>query len=188
MPYILIGPKIRLSPLLPPLLFLLFRSGAPLLSACAAVAIHEAAHAAAGVFLRLEAETVTVSPLGADIRYKGVIPYGAEVTLALAGPAASVLSAFAALFFLREYFSVSLVYGLLNLVPVPCLDGGRALYGILHILAPAEKADALCRAVNVVFLMLLYLFSVFLLFYTSFNASLLFLCAYIFINSYVKMA
>ena len=83
--------------------------------------------------------------------------------------------------------SVSLAYGLLNLIPVPCFDGGRALYGVSHLLAPAPAADVICDAVNIFFLLLLYLFSVFILFYTSFNASLLLICAYIFVKSYMQM-
>ena len=59
--------------------------------------IHEAAHIAAGALLGLKVETVTLSPLGADIGYRGVIPYKAEIPLALSGPFASVVSAFFAL-------------------------------------------------------------------------------------------
>lgn len=187
MPYIYLGPKIKISAFLPPLLFLLFCTGAPVLSAAVSVIIHEAAHLAAGAFFRLKPAAVTVSPLGADIKYSGVIPYKTEIPLALSGPFLSVVFAFAVRPFSRECFSVSLIYGLLNLLPVPCFDGGRALCAAVYGRFSYNTADAVCGAVNTVFLILLYLFSVFVLFYTSFNASLLLICACIFVRSYVKM-
>ena len=186
--YIYFGRKFRLSVLVPLLIFLRFYSGDSVLTAAAAVIIHEAAHFTAGAALGLKTETVTLSPLGADIKYRGVIPYKTETALALSGPLVSIIAAFAARFISYDFFTVSLIYGLLNLLPVPCFDGGRALNALVFLFAPYRTADVICSVISTVFLILLYLFSVFILFYTSFNASLLFICAYIFVKSYIKMA
>lgn len=173
--------------LLPLLLFLRFYSGVSVLPAVVAVIIHEAGHFIAGAALGLKAEAVTLSPLGADIRYAGVIPYKTDVLAAFAGPLLSVVSAFAFRFISHEYFAVSLIYGLLNFLPAPCFDGDRIARGIVYGGFPYAFADVICSVINTVFLILLYLFSVFLLLCTSFNASLLLICAYIFVKSYMQM-
>ena len=185
--YIYLGRKIKVNILLPLLLFLRFYSGVSVLPAAVAVIIHEAGHFLTGAALGLKAEAVTLSPLGADIRYAGIIPYKTDVLTALAGPLSSVIFALAARFISHEYFAVSLIYGLLNLLPVPCFDGDRMARGVVYGRLPYDKADTVCCVINTVFLILLYLFSVFLLFYTSFNASLLLICAYIFVKSYMQM-
>lgn len=189
MRYIYFGKNVRCSVLLPSLicLWLTYQDRETALSALFAVIIHETAHLVSGALLRKKPALITLSPAGADIRYKGVLSYRDDMITALAGPAANVVTAFLFLPLSSAFFTASLCCGLLNLIPLPCLDGGRALLSALRTTVEITRADRINGVVNAVFLVLLYLFSVYLFFYTSTNASLLILCGSIFINSYFRM-
>ena len=121
-----------------------------------------------------------------------MISYKEDVFIALSGPAASFASALAAylLSFAARYeefelfAACSLIYGVLNLLPVGGLDGGRALYA----LCLQREIPRLYTAVSLVFLFLLWQLGIFFLFYTSFNATLLLFCAYLFYTVYAKSA
>lgn len=189
MRYIFLGKKVRLSTLLPSAVYLwaYFCGYETALASLFAVLIHEAGHLTAGIVLRRRISSVTLSALGADIEYTGVSSYKTNLLIAVAGPFASILAGAVTTGGFSVFSSVSVIYGMMNLIPVPCFDGGRALRCILYNCAGVVTADKICDAVSVVFLLVLYLFSVFLLFYTSFNASLLFICFYVFADSYIKM-
>ena len=188
MRYIFLGKRLKCAVFLPALVFLwvVFAGYKTALFSLAAAAVHEAGHIISGLAARRKIASVTLSALGADIEYTGAVPYKTDVITALSGPFFSIA---AGLLFYRlfpVFSAASLIYGLLNLIPVPCFDGGRALRCALYLFADISKADVICDAVCVFFLIIMYVFSVFLLFYTSFNASLLLICAYVFIKSYVK--
>ncbi len=189
MKYIFLGKRVRLSVFLPLTLYLwvIFAGYETALSSLFAVAVHEAGHILAGLVMKRKISAVTLSPLGADIKYAGVVSYETELFSALAGPVFSLISGFLLYGAFYEFAVISVIYGAVNLIPVPCFDGGRALRCTVYRWTGVLKADMICDAVYVVFLIIMYLFSVFLLFYTSFNASLLFVCAYVFAESYVKM-
>lgn len=189
MRYIFLGKRVRCSTLLPLLAYLwcVFAGVKTAFFSLAAVAVHEAGHIIAGYLTRRKISSLTLSPLGADIVYTGTASYGSEIFAAFSGPFFSLFSGIALYGALPGFSAVSIAYGLLNLIPVPCFDGGRALRSVLYSLTELSAADKICGAVNIVFLIIMYLFSVFLLFYTSFNASLLLLCAYVFADSYLKM-
>ncbi|MBO4870005.1 MAG: M50 family metallopeptidase [Clostridia bacterium] len=188
MRYIYFGKKFRIGVEVPPLLYLLVCCGGVFsLYAAAAVLLHELGHAAAAALCGRRVEMLTVSLPGADIRCGGVCGYRSDLILFLAGPAASLL--FAAAFFRPlPYFSFfSAVYGALNLIPVPCFDGGRALFAAVADKTDADRAASVCGVCGAVSLALLYPVAVFTLFYTSCNASLLILCCCVFADSYIRM-
>ena len=189
MRYIFLGKRVRLSVFLPATLYFwtVFAGPEAALQSFSAVVLHECGHIFAGLVTGRKISVVTLSPFGADIGYTGASSYKTDVLTALAGPFVSVISG---ILFYKAFYGfavISFIYGLLNLIPVPCFDGGRTLRCILRSSADIVKADLICDAVSVLFLIIMYVFSVFLLFYTSFNASLLFICAYVFTESYVKM-
>ena len=188
MRYIYFGKKFRIGAEVPPLLYLLIKSGGVLsLYAALSVLAHELGHVAAAALCGRRVGLLTVSLPGADIRFEGVRGYRSDLLVFLAGPAASLLAA-AAVFRLSPYFSLfSAVYGVLNLIPVPCFDGGRALFSAVAGKTYAERAASVCGVCGAVSLALLYPIAVFTLFYTSFNASLFILCCCVFADSYIRM-
>ena len=125
---------------------------------------------------------------GAEIRYDGKrLSYGKEALCALAGPCASLLCG-ALLSLLGHRLGQTALYipagaavlqGFFNLLPLRCLDGGRALYMCLCArrgIAQAEKALCLLSCGGALALLLLGLW---LALRTRRNFSLLFLGAWL---------
>lgn len=85
--------------------------------------------------------------IAADTRY---LPYPKEILCTLAGPAVNLALA---LIFSRvagDYVlaGANLLLGAFNLLPIPSLDGGRALYLLLSWWADPGTAEQLCRQIG----------------------------------------
>ena len=85
--------------------------------------------------------------LTADTRY---LPYGRELLCTLAGPAVNLALALVFARLSGDYVlaGANLVLGVFNLLPVPSLDGGRALYLLVSWLTDPMAADRVCRWVG----------------------------------------
>ncbi len=141
----------------------LFAAGAEissLLALLSAVLFHELGHLIAILILKEKISAVTLEPFGARIALKNEVSYGHEILIALAGPAASLL-----LFFLlgnRDTAEFSLFLGIINLFPVPTLDGGRVLdCAVSYFLGP-QAGDRTTRICGKIFAFLIWLISVYL--------------------------
>lgn len=123
----------------------------------AAAALHEAGHwlairLAGGRVRRLRLTAVgAVMELGCGVR----MSYGGELAAALAGPGANLLAALLISRMAAEenglaylFAGINLVLAAFNLLPVRCLDGGRALFLLLSRFWLPERAEALCRVVS----------------------------------------
>lgn len=113
-----------------------------------AAALHEAAHLlllwAVGcdvkqLTLRFADAKISMTPLG----------YGQEIACALAGPAANLLLFCGFRSNQAEFAAINLLVGCYNLLPVPVLDGGRALGAALSLLLPQQAAQRICALVGV---------------------------------------
>ena len=181
MRYIYLSEKVRISVLLPGALFLLLvRDVTAAFCITAAVALHELGHLAAGRLLGYRADSFTLGISGADIAYAGIMSYKDDIKTALAGPLVSLAAGALFLPVFSEAALYSIAYGALNAVPVGVFDGGRALRALLLKALPYAAAEKAFAAISFTALFLLYLAGVFLLLYTSCNASLFFLCVYAF--------
>lgn len=146
--------------ILPIFLFLAKADMASLLLFLSAVFFHELGHVIMIAALKKKICRITLEPLGARIVLGSGISYGQELLIALSGPTASFLLFFA----LRsgEIADYSLFLGLINLLPVSTLDGGRALEcAVSYFLGPSagEKAVKACGRACI---MVLWLFAVYL--------------------------
>lgn len=107
-----------------PALFLLCGAHifALILGACA---IHEAGHLVIIKIKKLHIETLTITPTGLDIRRFGACSYWTEAAVSFAGPLfGGIAAGFAGAFGYSEFAAVNLCCTLLNLLPIPPLDGG----------------------------------------------------------------
>ncbi len=94
--------------------------------------------------------------LGIRMEAEGSLSYGKEVLITLGGPAASLLGALVTarltsfLCWPAGFISagIHLTLGLFNLLPVPSLDGGRALRLLLEWKLLEDKARAVSRTVG----------------------------------------
>lgn len=117
-----------------------------------ACALHELGHWLAICLLGGKVARLRLTAVGAELALDGSRPlsYGRECAAALAGPAASLLTAeLAAWSRLYLLAGLSLGQGLFNLLPVLPLDGGRAL-GLLLSLGGEDRAQRTMRVLSAV--------------------------------------
>ncbi len=119
---------------------------------------HELGHLAALRLAGAKVERIRLTAFGAEIRADTrYLPYGREILCTLAGPAVNLALA---LIFARisgEYVlaGANLLLGVFNLLPIPSLDGGRALYLAVSWLTDPMLADRFCRRLGLVCAVLL---------------------------------
>ncbi len=163
-------PKVQIDPVaVAVFLGLLFTERPDSLCALAmAVAVHEGGHLLAARLLKIRVESVRFGLLGARIGISGLQSYQSEALLAAAGPAASFLCAalvfpLVAVGFFGQVFALSLILGMLNLLPIRTFDGGRVAHCLICVRRGEHFAARVLRWVSFAFLTLLWLFSVYLL-------------------------
>lgn len=77
------------------------------------------------------------------------LPYRRQILVDLSGPLANLLACLVFLLLIRNratqtrffFFFCNALYGALQLLPAPTLDGGRALTAALSLFLPREKAE-----------------------------------------------
>ena len=109
---------------------------------------HEGGHLAGLRLAGARVEAVRLTAFGAEIRADTrYLPYGREILCTLAGPAVNLVLALLFARALGWYLpaGVNLFLGCFNLLPLPGLDGGRALYLGVSWLAGPEAADRVCQ-------------------------------------------
>lgn len=159
---------------------------------CAAVLCHELSHLCAARLLKMKLRGVKICPVGISVETTPPRSHLAGIAVALAGPLANaILCAMLYLsgienecLFSTFVFSASL--GALNLLPVRSLDGGSALISALSLVLPAEAAERISQAISTAALAIMWLVAVYVLFYSTENASLLVFTAYLFAFTVLK--
>ena len=103
-------------------------------------------------------------PLSMTITFSGAVmetpplSYKEELFAALGGPVVSLLCiAWIPIF--PGFSLYSIILGLVNLIPIPGLDGEKALRGLLCLILSPEKSDTLCAIVSVFAALLMFLVS-----------------------------
>lgn len=117
------------------------------IGALVAAFVHELGHLITLSVLKTSICRVEIHSTGAVI-HAGPMSRGVELICTLAGPAASLVLAYAVKQYFPEMALFALTQGLFNLLPISGLDGGRALSCI--------TSEALCRAVEMLTLILLW--------------------------------
>ena len=131
-----------------------------LLSLLSAVLFHELGHLITILILKKKIRAITLEPFGARIIVGDEISYVHEILIALAGPAASLL-----LFFILgdgNAADCSLFLGVINLLPVPTLDGGRVLDCAVSYFFGPQAGSRATRICGKIFAFLIWLISVYL--------------------------
>lgn len=115
--------------------------------------LHEAGHWITIRYFGGNVQAVRLTAIGAEMSIDTECPmsYEQEIVVALAGPVVSLITAWIAAkleWFLFAGMNLSL--GLLNLIPVIPLDGGRVQHQILCMFCP-DKAELILRWISIVF-------------------------------------
>ena len=112
---------------------------------------HELGHLSALYLARARVEEIRLTAFGAEIRADTrYLPYGREILCTLAGPAVNLALAVALSRGAGDYLlaGANVLLGAFNLLPLPSLDGGRALYLLVSWAADPLLADRVCRWVG----------------------------------------
>ena len=131
--------------------------------------IHELGHVGMARWAGVEIRGLRLDLFGARMELAGLVPYGKEVSVALGGPLANLLSA--GMIYpvwqrqggenILLFVVASVLLAAVNLLPIGTLDGGRVLYCVTARLWGEDVARGIRRAATGVFLGGLWLFSVY---------------------------
>ncbi len=143
-----------------------------------AVLLHELGHIVAILLLKGKLCGASFSPFGLTLRAKLPESLAAKTAIALSGPAVGIIcyllvrQAEDSLWLFGE---ISLFISIFNLLPALPLDGGKALLFCLSAILPEEIAYTLARSITLVFSLLLWTASGYLMLFCDFSPSLFFL-------------
>lgn len=158
-----------------------------LLIILSAVLCHELGHLILMRCFSVDIASVTLLPLGIDIRPgTRLISYRRQAMISLGGAAVNILLFL--IFRLNSPFLAytNLLYAVFNLLPIKGLDGGEALFSLLSCIADEELCDRILKLTSIIFCILLWLAGIYILFILNGNISIfalsVFLCFSIFFN------
>ena len=177
-------PRISFHPLffLPFVLLFFFNSPRSILFLLGAALWHEAGHFLAISLTHNRAKRILLCPMGAQIELeKKLCGYREDFAVFLAGPLFNFLFCAVLLFFIRRepsrdlifFFGCHFLLGAFNLLPLSGLDGGRALFSLLCFAWDPLCAGKFVRLCGLLFLCVIFCLSLFLLWKTGGNFSLL---------------
>ncbi len=169
------------------LLFLLSDKSTYILYLFLAASIHEIAHIAAFISFNAQIKEINILPFGIGVKLQSAaLSYKREILAALAGPSANGL--IAVLFSLisdkyaagLQFFIVcNTALALINLLPIYPLDGGRAMYFLICNIENPLTAKRISLLSSLILLLPLFAVSIWILWATGYNFSLLLIVFYL---------
>lgn len=166
--------RIGLLPALILVLMPIFQPVGIVLPTLGAAAIHESGHMLAAFLLGIPLRSLDIGLFGASLKVRGsLISYPKEFLLCAAGPAMNFICALAVCCYSThrgcytecgEWFaSVSLMLGILNMMPAEGFDGGRMLSVSVSLLFGPRCASRTLALTSFISVILLWMLSVYLL-------------------------
>lgn len=178
-------PKIKF-PLITVIFFITaaFDSSGESLATVLAASIHEVGHIAVMLMLGIGLRDITVTPYGLEINKKrDYKSFFEEISVSLSGPFINLLTFL--LFFRQSGFllllsEASLLLGILNLLPVLCLDGGSALSATLSLFFLPDRVEKICRRISFITLIGMWTVAAYIFMFSGCNFSLFIMCLWLF--------
>ena len=164
------------------------------LAALAAAFIHELAHIAVARAVGVELSRLRLDIFGASLMMSGELSsYKKEAAVAIAGPLSNLLL-FALLLpfsseeneYLSLFMGASLFLGLLNLLPIKDLDGGRVLFCALASFFSLDTAQAIIRVLSFLTIFSLWSLSVYLILRLGASLSLFIFSSSLFCKTFLS--
>ena len=158
----------------------------------AAALLHELGHLIVMLICNQSVREITILPFGIDIKKShSISSYKADIVVSAAGimvnsimiALCNILPESAAVELFKQSNAVLL---LINILPIKTLDGGQILEKILLLfLAPntVEKIIGFCSFVCII---IVGSVAIWVLFYSGYNFTLLFMCMYLFAGVFLK--
>ena len=149
--------------------------------------LHETAHLISAVLIGLKPSHIAFYPFGINLRLKNSIVYSIadEVILYASGPFLNVISALLSLFFIKNNELVKVFYFnniflfLFNSLPILPMDGGIIAKKILARKIGCRGAEKLLLVLSAILISFLLAIEVFLIYSSSFNFSIIFVCVFL---------
>jgi len=151
-----------------------------------AALLHEAGHVLAMKLCGINISHIKIYPFGVDIKRQATLTsYAADIFVSMAGILTNIAAILTcnllppsdnAAFFVAS----NVVLIMINVLPVRTLDGGMALEKLLLLKMRYDFVDGVMNFLSLVSIVLLGSVAIWLLFYTSYNFSLLLMCMYLF--------
>lgn len=118
------------------------------------VALHELSHILVALCLKISVKEVTLLPFGINAKFEFDKKYKKEIIVAMAGP----IMSFALAYYFPTYRLINMFIGIMNLLPIYPLDGGRIIKNTLILVLGMEKAitkyRTFLRIVTILFLII----------------------------------
>lgn len=172
--------------------FLLFDRSGLLLWSLLCILLHEMGHLIVMLLFGCHLYRIVLEPFGIKIEERSVCrSFIKEAVVLFAGPAANLL-----LFFILYAIYgrnlpivgiISLLMGVLNLLPIGLMDGGRMLENLFSAILPYQKVRLICDVVSILFWVPLFVLSILMACHANHNFTLLLLCIYLFVTIWFKI-
>ncbi len=185
--------KIHVSPAaVVPLIFLsLFNPPEYVAAMLFCALLHESGHLIAAKAVGAEVRRTDVMPFGAQIQTDGrLCGYGEDALVCAAGAIANFVGAVCAYFAYRFYPSseilfllfANLFYAFFNMLPIRGLDGGGFAEALLLRRYEPETVWKITQWLTLFFIIAAFLLSLWVIYVSGFNFSMLFVVVYLFMN------
>ncbi len=151
--------------------------------------LHEIGHALAMFAVQDSPECITMGFFGMRVERARChhMSYCASCAVSLAGPFVNLLGFVVYLLLgIPVAAAVHAVVGGFNLLPIRSLDGGEALYAVLCMRYEEEQANKVLRIVSFITIIPLLMLALFLFWGSSYNFSLLAVCAYLILLLFIE--
>ena len=150
------------------------------------VLVHELFHLIAALILGVDVKSIIILPFGMTLRLsKEVIRNPKkEIIIALSGPFANIVMLSLVRFFSQDintavFQAINWSVLILNLIPVPPLDGGRVLRAVFIKYTGLISAMGIVRIISKMFIVLIFVFGAGVVIYTQGNPSLMTIGAFL---------
>mgnify|MGYP004529879623 FL=1 len=129
--------------------------------AIAAVAVHELGHVLCAAALGIPIISFGAKSVGGVISFDfSKSDYVSEILVHLSGPLCGIAAAVLCAAFLQDktysFIGVSVLFALVNLLPITGFDGGGILYCVLCMFILPDTAWKICRATSLISSLLLW--------------------------------
>ncbi len=157
-----------------------------------AALLHEMGHLLVMFVCRQPLKQITVLPFGVDIKKAPYISsYKADIAVSSAGIIVNIIMIVLCKTFPEslavEYFKQSniVLFGI-NVLPIKTLDGGQILEKLLLLFLPPDTVEKVMSICSFICIFLVGSLAVWVLFYSGYNFTLLFMCMYLFVGLFLK--
>ncbi|MBE6573450.1 MAG: hypothetical protein E7652_03550 [Ruminococcaceae bacterium] len=150
------------------------------------VLCHEAGHYLAMKLFSVEISSVTLLPLGIDIKPAGqLIYYPKQAVISALGPAINLILFFCFYKSYSFFACINLLYALFNLMPIRGLDGAQIIESILNCILDTDTTEKILKTTSFIFCMILWLTGIYILFILNGNFSVFALSVFLYASNFV---